>query len=436
MNVTVVDWDISYPATSGKRLRTLNLMLRLARRHRITYIGRGNACDCGARQAAVFLEDHGIETLLVDHPLPHKSGIGYYGRLAANLLAPVPYAVTVHESRPMRQAVQGHAARRRVDLWQFEWTPYVATTYGLSGARVLMAHNVDSLIWQRYYETERQPLKRWYIKQQWRKFQSYERRMFEVVTRVVAVSAEDGALVRDQFGIPHVDVVDNGVDKDYFENVTGNGECRQILFLGSLDWRPNVDALGLMMDQIFPRVLAQEPEARLCVVGRNPSAALIRRLASEHRVELYADVADVRPFLGASGVLAVPLRIGGGSRLKILEALAAGLPVVSTRVGAEGLHLQAGRDMTVVEGVADMAAALVECIRRPGAARAMARAGRAVVREQYDWDVLATKLERVWEQAIQAPPDVRSPSDQIPPDQALQSDNHAVKTRRFENALS
>src|SRR5262249_43138237 len=123
MNVTIVDWDISYPATSGKRLRTLNLMLRLADRHRITYIGRGQAGSPEARQAAAFLEDHGIETVIVDHPLPAKAGLRFCGRLAANLLSPVPYAVAVHESLPMRQAAQAHAARRRVDVWQFEWTP-------------------------------------------------------------------------------------------------------------------------------------------------------------------------------------------------------------------------------------------------------------------------------------------------------------------------
>src|SRR5262249_50509439 len=155
-------------------------------------------------------------------------GLRFCGRLAANLLSPVPYAVAVHESLPMRQAAQAHAARRRVDVWQFEWTPYVATVRGLPGARVLTAHNVDSLIWQRYYETERHPLKRWYIRQQWHKFERYERRLFAEVTRVVAVSAEDAALMREQFGVAHMDVVDNGVDRAYFENVTGDHDPRRI----------------------------------------------------------------------------------------------------------------------------------------------------------------------------------------------------------------
>ncbi len=144
----------------------------------------------------------------------------------------------------------------------------------------------------------------------------------------------------------------------------------------------------------------QGPSARLSVVGRRPPEWLRRRVAATDFAELHADVADVRPHLGASGVMAVPLRIGGGSRLKILEALASGLPVVSTRIGAEGLRLEDGRDLTVVERPEDMAAALVRCIRAPDEARRMTEHGRRVVRERYDWDVLADRLGAVWESVV------------------------------------
>ena len=266
--------------------------------------------------------------------------------------------------------------------------------------KVLIAHNVDSLIWQRYYETERSPLKRWYVRGQWRKFERYERRTFADADRVVTVSEDDAALARGRFGIENVDVVDNGVDGAYFGSVEGPHSPDRVLFLGSLDWRPNQDAVRALLDDVFPAVRAQAPTARLSIVGRKPPEWLRRRVAATDFAELHADVADVRPYLGESGVMAVPLRIGGGSRLKILEALACGLPVVSTRVGAEGLRLENGRDLTVVDGVADMAAALVGCIRAPEQARRMADRGRRLVREHYDWDVLADRLEAVWESVV------------------------------------
>jgi glycosyltransferase involved in cell wall biosynthesis len=400
MHAVIIDGDVSYPATSGKRLRTLHLMLRLARRHRLTYIARGHHGPAEAREATAFLRDHGVEAVVVEDPLPRKSGLGFYPRLACNLLSPLPYSAASHRSSRMRRAVEEYAAGHKVDLWQFEWTPYVWTLPRPAAPRVLIAHNVDTLIWQRYHETERHPLKRWYIRGQWRKFDRLERRVFAEVDRVVAVSPEDAALVREHFGVESVDVVDNGIDRPYFEGVQAAGSPGTLLFLGSLEWRPNLDAARLLLDSIFPAVRAAAPEARLVIVGRNPPPWLAERVRGVAGVELHGNVADVRPFLVSSGVLAVPLRIGGGSRLKILEALACGLPVVSTRVGAEGLSLEPGRHLVVVESAEQMATALVECIRDPGRARRLAESGRRVVLERYDWEALAARLEAVWERCL------------------------------------
>ena len=401
MNVAIVDGDVAYPPSSGKRLRTLNLMLRLARRHRITYIAR---CSGGAdevKQAAAFLRDNGVEPVLVDHPVPPKKGPAFYARLAANLLSPLPYSAASHDSPRLRQAVQEHEARHPVDLWQFEWSPFLNLLARPERARrVLIAHNVDSLIWQRYHETERSPLKRWYVRGQWRKFERFEKQTFAAADRVVTVSDDDAVLARERFGAENVDVVENGVDCGYFGSVEGSGEPGRVLFLGSLDWRPNQDAVRALLDDVFPALLTQAPAARLSIVGRKPPEGLRRRVAATDFAELHADVADVRPYLGECGVMAVPLRIGGGSRLKILEALACGLPVVSTRVGAEGLRLEDGRDLTVVERVEEMVAALADCIRSPERARRMAERGRRLVREQYDWDVLADRLEAVWDSVV------------------------------------
>jgi glycosyltransferase involved in cell wall biosynthesis len=213
---------------------------------------------------------------------------------------------------------------------------------------------------------------------------------------VVAVSEEDAAIIRRRFGMPRVDVVDNGIDRVFFEGVEGQRDPRRILFLGALDWRPNLDAVGLLLDRIFPEVLRQVPAARLCVVGRHPPAGLKQRLARCPGVELHADVADVRPFLAGCGVMAVPLRIGGGSRLKILEALGSGLPVVSTRVGAEGLCLTAERDLLVSQDTEDFPTALLQALRQPERMQDMARQARPRVLERYDWNHLADKLEQAW----------------------------------------
>jgi len=397
LRVVIVDEELPYPSTSGKRIRTLNLLLRLARRHRITLLCHRNADADEAQQATAFLEARGIETVSVPRVVPPKSGLGFYARLAINLFSPLPYSVATHNSATLRRALHAYAATHDVDLWQCEWTPYSEALRVLGPVRKLvMAHNVESLIWQRYHETTTNPLTRWYIGRQWRKFQRFERHAFASATRTVAVSEADAVLIGRQSGFDRVEVVDNGVDTTYFRPLAMERDPPQILFLGSLDWRPNLDAVALLLDRIFPAVRAEEPSASLCLVGRNPPPWLRRRVADLPGAVLHANVEDARPYLGRSGVLAVPLRIGGGSRLKILEALACGLPVVATQVGAEGLCLETGRHLTVVDTVEDIAPALVRCIRAPEVARLQAERGRRVVLERYDWDALADRLEAVW----------------------------------------
>jgi len=401
LNVAIVATELPYPPTAGNRIRTLNLALRLAARHRIAFLAHRN--DESA-EASRFLREHGIETVLVDRAKPVKSGPRFYARLAANLASPVPYSVASHNSQALRQAVHSYARLHPIDVWQVEAIVLVDALAGLERCpSVLIAHNVESLIWQRYYQNETALLKRWYIKQQWRKYERFERRAFSAATRVVAVSEQDATLIRDQFGGRDVDVVDNGIDRNYFEVVQPDPDPGTILFLGSLDWRPNLDAVGLLLDRIFPAVRAAEPAARLRLVGRRPPAALVHRIAEVPGVELHADVPDVRSFLAKSGIMVVPLRIGGGSRLKILEAIAAGLPVISTRVGAEGLELVPGVNYIAADEPQAMTDALVAWIRDPRPARAMAEGSRTFVLNRYDWDTLADRLERIWFDSLGSP---------------------------------
>jgi polysaccharide biosynthesis protein PslH len=402
LHVVVVGEELSFPPTSGNRIRSLNLMVRLARRHRLTFICHRNADREEAHRATAFFAEHDIETILVDRVLPPTSGPAFYGRLALNLLSKHPYSVASHDSRPLRQAIQDYAASHAVDLWCCEWTPYAAALRDLRDVRrIVMAQNVESMIWQRYAETESNPIKRWYIRSQQCKFQRFECWAASSADQIVAVSEDDARTFQESFGARHVSVVDNGVDTRYFQPDSQLREPGNILFLGSLDWRPNRDAVDLLLDRVFPAVQKAEPGARLILVGRHPSPELNRRVHGMPGVELHGDVPDVRPFLNRCGILAVPLRIGGGSRLKILEALACRLPVVSTAIGAEGLWLEPGKHLTIVSEVDGMAAQLIHAIRNPHAMQEMANAGRQRVLERYDWDSLADKLEETWYECVE-----------------------------------
>ena len=403
LRVAVLDEELPFPLTSGKRIRTFNLLRRLADRHRITVLCHRNPDRAEAFAADDAFRSLGVETVVVERTVPAKVGAGFYARLAGNLLSPLPYSVATHASPALADAVRRFSAKNRVDVWHCEWTPYAQVLRAGLGPRLarsrwaVMAHNVESLIWRRYTEAEPNPVKRWYIRRQWQKFERFERWAYAAATVPVAVSHDDADLMRERFGIEDTAVVENGVDTAYFRPQRDvDRDPARVLFLGSLDWRPNLDAVVQLLDHIVPKVRQQVPTAALALVGRHPPDWLRARAGSTPGVELYADVPDVRPFLAGCGMLAVPLRIGGGSRLKILEALASGTPVLSTRVGAEGLKLIPDRDLVVTDGPEDMAEASVRGIRRPYELEDTAEHGRRAVLARYDWGPLADRLDEVW----------------------------------------
>ena len=410
LNVAVLDEELPFPLTSGKRIRTYNLLARLAARHRVTILCHKNPDRAEALDADDAVRALGIRTVVVDRAVPPKSGAGFYARLAGNLLSPLPYSVATHASPALAEAVRAHAAGNAVDLWHCEWTPYAqvlrdALAERLAEARwSVMAHNVESLIWRRYTEAADNPVKRLYIREQLRKFERFERWAYSSATAAVAVSREDAALMRSDFGATRVHVVENGVDVDFFRPQRDvDRDPAQMLFMGSLDWRPNQDAAVQLLTEVLPRVRARVPHATAVLVGRRPPDWLRAKVTATPGAELHADVPDVRPFLARCGFLVVPLRIGGGSRLKILEALAAGTPVVSTRVGAEGLELAPDRDLIVADTPAELVDATLAAIRRPEELADTAESGRERVLAHYSWDLLAERLDRVWNAVARVP---------------------------------
>lgn len=403
LRVVVIDEEVPFPLTSGKRLRTWHLLTRLADRHDILLLAHRNGEEAEVDPACEAFRQRGVEVRALPHRVPPRHGPVFYARLLANLASPLPYSVTSHTSTGLVDAVRALAAERRVDLWHCEWTPYAHVLRRALGpaleraAWLVMAHNVESRIWERYFRSETQPLARTFLWNQWVKYRRFEQSVYAAAPMSVAVSAEDARLMREEFSARSVTVVDNGVDTGWFlPNPPDLRDPSRLLFMGSLDWRPNQDAVRLLLDRILPAVRAVVPEATLEVVGRRPPAWLSQQAAATPGVTLHADVPDVRPHLARCGMLVVPLRIGGGSRLKILEALAMETPVVSTRTGAEGLELTPGRDLMVVEHPDEMAAAIVEAVRNPPRLRAMAAAARADVLSRYDWEPLSQKLEEAW----------------------------------------
>jgi glycosyltransferase involved in cell wall biosynthesis len=394
LRVLVLDEEFPYPPNSGKRIRTWNLLRRLARAHELRLICFGELTDVQREAAA----SAGIEVRTLP-ALDADRGVTLVGRLLRNLFSALPYSVQKHMRGDFQRAVADEVRSFSPQLIHCEWGPYAA--YREPHAQipaVIVAHNVESMIWQRRAAVAGDPLRRWFFGLQAKRMDAFERAQMPRAAQLIAVSEADAQMFRS-WGARCV-TVDNGVDLDFYApDATAEVQDR-ILFLASLDWFPNVDALNYFVDAMLPAIRRARPQATLRIVGRRLSAGDAARFAKVPGVQVIGEVEDVRKELRSASVVVVPLRIGGGSRLKILEALAAGKAVVSTTVGAEGLAVEDDSHLRIADAPEQFAAVVCELLGDSRQRQALGRAGRALVEARYGWDALARQMESAWHDAV------------------------------------
>ena len=391
LRVVVLDEEVPYPPDSGKRIRTWNLLSRLARKHQICLLCYGNSENPGVAAA----ESAGIRVQLVPPPasLTNKN---LYLRLLFNLLSAYPYSVDKHYSEAFESRLKELLANGKVDLVHCEWTPYAHFRGAARSCPFLVtAHNVESQIWYRRSEQSRGLMHRLFFRLQAVKMKRFEIGTLPSADVVTAATPEDQRLMQS-WGVRSVRLVENGVDIQYFKQSAEVPGAPTLLFLGSLDWYPNLDALDYLLECIMPKVRLARPETRLQIVGRRPPRELVERIAGLAWAELAADVPDVRPWLAKSSIVVVPLRIGGGSRIKILEAFAAGRAVISTSVGAEGLRVVAGEHLEIADSPEGFADRIIRLLDSPRKCQDLGRKGRELAVMNYSWDRIANALESAW----------------------------------------
>lgn len=408
LNVVLVEEELPYRPMSGKRIRVLNLLLHLAERHHITLISHPNLEESETSEGQAFLDSRGIHTIIVPRMPAIEATVRkrplFYARTLLNLFSDKPFSAQVHTCSNMKRAIREFGKTHSVDLWQCEWAPYSNYLRNIGKTPwIMMAHDIQTCIWDRYCQSETNPARRWYLRQQRNKYHRFEQELMRHAPLTVTVTEEDAHRAKSMFGATNLAVVDNGVDVDFYrDSESSKRSDNNLLFLGSLDWRANLDAVGLLLDVILPNIREQLPNTKLTVVGRRPPNWLRSRIETIDFAELHGDVPDVRPYLQQAAALVVPLRIGGGSRLKILEALASGTPVVSTNVGAEGIKIAPGEHYFAADSIEHFHQAAIACLSNREEAHRITMQGHQVVASRYDWRVLADKLEQVWHRAVES----------------------------------
>ncbi|MBY0374910.1 MAG: glycosyltransferase [Bryobacteraceae bacterium] len=394
MKLLWVKTDFLHPTTRGGQIRTLEMLRRLHRKHEVHYVALAGPEDQeGIERAGEYSS--------FSYPVPHqvvsKTSLAFAGQLIGGLFSELPVAVSRYQSGAMRQRIAALTAQHRFDGVVCDFLfPAPSLPSGLLGGAVLFQHNVEAMIWQRHAEHAATPLHGWYFRGQARRMLAYEGSICRQARRVIAVSEPDARAFERLYGCQGVRAVSTGVDVDFFRPPEPPPPPQyDLVFLGSMDWMPNSEGMRWFVESVWPLITARRPDARLAIVGRRPGPEIEALGQADARITVSGTVPDVRPWLHASRVSIVPLRIGGGTRLKIYEAMAAGVPVVSTTIGAEGLAVEPGRHLEIADDPAALAAACERLLAQPEQAAALAAAARRHIEAHYSWEAVTGEFEEL-----------------------------------------
>jgi sugar transferase (PEP-CTERM/EpsH1 system associated) len=395
MKILWLNANLLLPLDKGGKLRTWHLMRHLAARHAITYVSFVEPGEL--REHVEGMREVCDKLVTVRRSDVSKGSIRFYADAARYLVNPQPYAVAKYRSAEYAARVRELLAGGDYDLVVCDFlVPLVNMPPSLPCPAVLFTHNVEAEIWRRHAETATNPVSRRLLATQWRRMLRFERAALGRFDLVLTVSETDSRtfsrLYGDAAAAHHV--VPTGVDTEYFAPLTDHSRKDEphLVFTGSMDWLPNEDGMLYFVRDVLPLIREVEPAVTLSIVGRAPTPA-VKRLAEERGITVTGRVEDVRPHVAPAAVYIVPLRIGGGTRLKIFEAMSMAKAVVSTTVGAEGLPVTDGRDIVIADEPADFARAVTALLRDPRERRRLETAARRLVVERYDWSAVSRQLE-------------------------------------------
>ena len=398
MHVLWLKTELLHPVDKGGRIRTYHTLRALKRQHRVTYLtlDDGMAAADARERAAEYCD----ELITVQFAPPAKRSLAYFAALAANAWSRLPYAVSRYRSSEMEAKLAALVSSGRVDLVICDFlAPSVNVPAAIGVPTVLFQHNVESAIWARHARVARSPVIRSYFAMQWKRMCAFERHECARYDRVIAVSAADRDAFARDFGAHDVVAVPTGVDVDFFRP-SGNGRRvpGHIVFTGSMDWMPNEEGCEWFVNEVLPLVRRAVPSVRLSIVGRHPTPRVRALAGRDPSVTVTGDVPDVRPYLESASTFIVPLRVGGGTRLKIFEAMAMETPVVSTTVGAEGLPVRDGQHLRIADDPVAFAWAVVHYLQHPDEGRGDALAAAQLVRSQFSWEEAGAAFVRYCEE--------------------------------------
>ena len=396
MRILWVKMNGLWPATTGGRVRSMRTLKELAKRHDVTVITTHGPDDYPEGLSQQLSDCQRV--ISIPYVPPKHGSAAFPAAVARSWFSRYPVDLWKWQVPEVERQVREAMQSGTVDLCVADFL-FASVNVPMDGdvPVVLFEHNVEYLIWQRLCALENNPVRRALFEIEWRKLRAREADACRRAALTIAVSEADRERLEAIAPGIRAAAIPTGVDTRYFSPNGFHEVPARLVFSGSMDWHPNEDAAIQFVETMLPRIRAEVPDATFSIIGRNPSAR-VRALADVPGVFVTGTLADVRPAIAEGAVYVVPLRAGGGTRLKIFEALAMGKAVVSTTVGAEGLELESGRHFVAADGAAQFSDAVIALLRDPARRQSLGREGRGLVDACYAWPIVARRFEELCEE--------------------------------------
>jgi polysaccharide biosynthesis protein PslH len=387
------------PLDTGGKLRTYNILRKLAGGHELIYLSYYGGKHDPAYEQEIL--SHLPGTVCVYTGAPDTTAVERYLDYLRRLPRRAPYAVSKFTAAQVQNLLNEWIPQHRFDVAVCD---FLSSTLNfpenLATPTALFQHNVETVLWQRKAEFEVKKLDRMVAMIEYNKMRRFEPEQVRRFHHVIAVSEADRHAMSGMVDAEHVSVVPTGVDLSKYQYDPAARPSGPIaVFTGSMDWEPNIDGVEFFCREIWPLVLARVPNARFRIVGRDPHPR-VKKLASDS-VEVTGTVPSIVEHLRNAAVFVVPLRMGGGTRIKIYEGMAMGKATVSTTVGAEGLDVEHGRDILLEDKPDTFADAIITFLQDESVRRRYEAAAAATARK-YDWSVIAQDFVEVLQKTIDA----------------------------------
>jgi polysaccharide biosynthesis protein PslH len=398
VKILVVSPQFPYPPRSGFATRVYHLARQLAARHKVTLLSYAQPRDHAgvtalAKELSVHVVDYGRGSL------PAKRVAQ-----ALSILSARPYYCSEWYSEPMQRAIVELCSREHFDIIQLESSFLCAFRFPRPSQLVIDEHNIEYEVFRRMGDGEQALVRRAFNWIEYRRHRDFEQEWWNRVGACVVTSEREREIVCAYAPNTAVEVVPNGVDLAYFRPEPDRVADRTLVFNGILTYRPNRDAARHLIHDIWPLVLARYPDAQLTIVGR--SAGVDLRDMRRPGIRFVGEVPDIRPALCRAAVVAVPVRIGGGTRLKAIESLAMGKATVSTSLGCEGLAVRDGEHLLIADDPQTFATRVLQLFDDPERRDTLGRAGRRLVEQEYSWELGGERLEALYQRiAVSQPAD-------------------------------